>query len=319
MTLAAIYRDRTAAALEAAVPAAALAAAWHASHPPQHDGHQDEPTAAGLAVAAAFLAAAGTEAAIAAALLAVLPGLWAEGWLLGQASAQSLVTGEEADWRGWTPGDATAAQAQASAGLGAFLAGQSGVADGIAATYADRMAAVLASAEGLDPDELTANLRDALASEHAAGVIAHTEMSRAQFRAAGDIYRADGIAFIDVITAEDDRVCAVCEGLQDANPHDIRSFGVDDLLPAHPFCRCVAVPAVQSAARNSLLRGRVMAGQLRRVLSDGYVPVAIGRDRGLRSQAAAVDAAPAEPDLDAAQVVQHQQHRGRTSDAGLDL
>ena len=241
------------------------------------------------------------------------------GWLLGQASAESLVTGEEADWRGSTPGDATAAQAQASAGLGAFLAGQSGVADGIAATYADRMAAVLASAEGLDPDELTANLRDALASEHAAGVIAHTEMSRAQFRAAGDIYRADGIAFIDVITAEDDRVCAVCEGLQDANPHDIRSFGVDDLLPAHPFCRCVAVPAVQSAARNSLLHGRVMADLFRRVLSDGYVPVALGRDRGLRSQAAAVDAASAEPDLDAAPVVQHQQHRGRTSDAGLDL
>ena len=280
MTLAAIYQGRVAAALEAAVPAAALAAAWYASNPPQHQddgGRQgDEPTAAELAVASAFLAAAAVEAALAAALIAVLRGLWAEGWLLGQASAESLVTGDPADWRGWAPGDATAAQSAASAQLGEFLAGQSGVAEGIAATHADHLAGVLASAtaQGRDEQELTAQLNAALGDPDAAIVIAHTEMCRAQFHSAHCIYRADGVDFVDVITMNDNRVCAICEGLQDANPHDIRSFGIGDLLPVHPLDRCVAVPAARSAARNS---AALHTELLRRVLSDGYVPVQIGR------------------------------------------
>lgn len=277
MTLTAIYAGEVATAVAGTVTAAQLAAAWYASHPPQPDSQQQqEPSGAEIAAAAAFLAAAGVPAALTAALAGVLTDLWAEGWMLGQGSAGSLVTGSPPAWRDWTPGDADAAREAASAALDAFLDDASGISREIAGTYADDLAKVLATAseEGWTDAELAAAIKETLAGQHAASVISHTETCRAQFAAATHVYRASGITAIDVLTEDDDKVCAECRALAASNPHPIPATGVFDLLPVHPFDRCVPVPAAgQPAARHA----RSMTTLLRRVLSDGYVPVQAGR------------------------------------------
>jgi hypothetical protein len=38
------------------------------------------------------------------------------------------------------------------------------------------------------------------------------------------------------VTAGDERVCSICEGLEEANPHPL---GEPLACPAHGYCRCV--------------------------------------------------------------------------------
>jgi hypothetical protein len=277
MTLTAIYAGEVATAVAGTVTAAQLAASWYASHPPQQDGQQQEkPTDAQIAAAAAFLTAAGILAALDAALDGVLTDLWAEGWMLGQGSAGSLITGGAPGWRDWTPGDADAARDAASDGLASFLDAGDGIPGEIAGTYAGHLANLLATAslEGWSDTELADAIRDTLHAEHAASVIAHTETCRAQFAAATHVYRESGITAIDVLTEDDTKVCAACRALAASNPHPIPATGAFDLLPVHPYDRCVPVPAAgQPAARHA----QTMTTLLRRVLSDGYVPCAVGR------------------------------------------
>lgn len=46
---------------------------------------------------------------------------------------------------------------------------------------------------------------------------------------------------VDVVTADDDRVCDVCDGISAGGPYTIKQ--ARSLIPAHPNCRCVIVAA----------------------------------------------------------------------------
>jgi hypothetical protein len=47
--------------------------------------------------------------------------------------------------------------------------------------------------------------------------------------------------WVNVETAEDDLVCAICESIADYGPYKINA--ARSLIPAHPYCRCVFVKA----------------------------------------------------------------------------
>jgi HK97 family phage portal protein len=277
VTVAAIYTGQIATAVLGAVAVADLAEQWQATYPPPPVSGQppqpQPPTPAEIAAAAAFAGSMGVQAAITAALTPVFASLWAEGWFLGQASADSVVTGNPPDWRDWTPGDADAARTGALRDLQGFIGDQYGKVAAIADTYASRLTGAMATAKKQYRlgKALKATLKGTLSDRQHAAVAAHTEMSRSQFGAAGLVFRKNHITSIDVVTAGDAKVCPACDALMAANPHPIPMNGLSDLLPVHPDDRCVALPASRGAGPQD------MTGLLRRVLSDGYVPVEMGR------------------------------------------
>jgi hypothetical protein len=46
---------------------------------------------------------------------------------------------------------------------------------------------------------------------------------------------------VDVVTAGDDNVCEECQDISDGGPYDLDE--AEDLIPAHPYCRCAFAPA----------------------------------------------------------------------------
>jgi len=46
---------------------------------------------------------------------------------------------------------------------------------------------------------------------------------------------------VDVLTAEDEFVCIVCEDISEGGPYELDE--AEDLIPAHVYCRCAFVPA----------------------------------------------------------------------------
>lgn len=50
-------------------------------------------------------------------------------------------------------------------------------------------------------------------------------------------------AFVNVLTAGDNKVCQQCQDLADDGPYSL--FDAQSLLPAHPNCRCAFIPAPQ--------------------------------------------------------------------------
>lgn len=198
---------------------------------------------------AAFLADA--LAAITRALLSVLPRAWTEGWVLGQLAAQAVVSGlDKADWAGWTPGDYAAAQAIAGEGLSQLLAQADVTIQSIAETRIGELAAVLeatlASDETSGPvtlsvGSLTKQLADVLDNPSRARVVAQAEIGRAQAQAARTLYSENGVAEIEISTAEDSTVCPACEAAKDVGPHPV---GTEPLVLLHPGCRCAELPVL---------------------------------------------------------------------------
>ena len=205
-----IYAKRIRDALTASIDTGKLAGAWLALHPDAAKAKRRKSDAVPPALAA-FLGAA--SAAITAALSAVLGLLWAEGWVLGQLSAEAVSAGSAVDWRGWEPGDATAAEALAGDQLAAFLAAGGLVISGITATRVAELAAVLeaALASGVTASALAAELKAVLGDKAAAEMVAQAELARAQSAAAMGVYQEAGAEGKAWVTAEDDRVCAVCD------------------------------------------------------------------------------------------------------------
>jgi len=56
---------------------------------------------------------------------------------------------------------------------------------------------------------------------------------------------------VDVVTAEDDRVCELCQDIADNGPYDIDT--AQSLIPSHPWCRCTFSPVgIRSSSRDAL-------------------------------------------------------------------
>ena len=75
--------------------------------------------------------------------------------------------------------------------------------------------------------------------------LARTEVIRSHHVANIATYREAGVANVSVqaefATAGDQRVCPECAGL-DGNVYTLAE--IEDLIPVHPNCRCVAIPIV---------------------------------------------------------------------------
>ncbi len=209
---------------------------------------------------AAFLSRAYT--ALVNALTAVLRRLWPEGWALGQLSAQALTAGlKTADWGEWTPGDYAAAEAIAGPGLRQLLDNAGIVIQSIAESRLEELSAVLEATlrsdetkrpplpEPVPPmlsvGDLARQLRDVLDNPDRAGLVAQAEIGRAQAEAARAQYAVAGIAEVEISTAEDDKVCPVCDAAEKVGPHPV---GSPPMVLLHPRCRCAELPVLAGAS-----------------------------------------------------------------------
>lgn len=239
--------------ISAAIDTAKLADAWQALHPREVSAAK-----AINPVLDAFLTAA--RDAIVRALRSVLPSLWTEGYVLGQVAAEAVVTKVSvADWQGWTPGDAEAAGQIAGAGLRQLLAEENIRIQSIADTRVEELADVLE--ETLASDEITRvmdepkpvvlsvgdlarRLKDVLDRPRNAHLVAQAEIGRAQAEAARHVYAANGVAEVEISTAEDARVCPVCDAAAAVGPHPL---GTAPRVLLHPRCRCAELPVLDLA------------------------------------------------------------------------
>jgi hypothetical protein len=198
--------------------------------------------------------------AITRALTAVLAKLYTEGWVLGQRSAQALVNGGQVDWGAWKPGDHRAAAAIAGPGLKQLLDSAGIRIKSIAATrlqdLADVLEATLASdvthrqplpaplEPSLSVGDLARQLRDVLDKPERAELVAQAEIGRAQATASRQVYRETGVAEIEISTAEDDKVCPVCDAAEEVGAHPL---GTEPMVLLHPRCRCAELPVLVGA------------------------------------------------------------------------
>jgi SPP1 gp7 family putative phage head morphogenesis protein len=238
LVLAAVYTKRVAQAFTAAIgEARELITSWQAGNPP-------------LTVQLLIGAVADI---IRAALGKVLPGLWTEGYALGDASATAVLHAGPPDWGDWTPGDPRAAAKIADEdGLRNLLEeyGVGGI-QAVADTRMDDLARAVSGAVrgGEAVDTLARQLPDILDVENRAEMIAHTEIARAVSAASIDRYSDAGVTRTEWLTAPDERVCAVCRANRDAGPvpsGDLFPSGVPS-PPGHPHCRCAVMPAAIGA------------------------------------------------------------------------
>lgn len=198
------------------------------------------------------------------------------GWLAGETAArrmlttltgktdepdlQALLTGS-IDWSDWLPGDETAAGIVYGDGLMALLQQIVGVTPGtegwavraaargsilasIEDGRLDRVANALAQAlsDGSSTAELTKVLAAVLDDPQWAEMVAVTETARAMTASSLATYAANGITAKQFLTAEDDVVCAFCNGNEDSGPVPLMGeFPYGD-PPVHPMCRCALAP-----------------------------------------------------------------------------
>jgi len=119
---------------------------------------------------------------------------------------------------------------------------------GVTAQMSQQISRTLAKgmAEGKGPRELARQINDRITKigRVRAETIARTEVIRAHHSANIGMYREANVEGVKVkaewSTAGDDRVCADCAFMEG------RIFTIDeieDLIPFHPNCRCIALPA----------------------------------------------------------------------------
>jgi hypothetical protein len=246
----AAYAPLVQAAVAGAADTGKLAAAWLALHP--------ELSKAIPATMAAIVGRA--RQAIESALRVVLERLWTEAWVLGNRAALAAVDGLSPDWGSWTPGDYAAAEQIAGPGLRDLLAEAGIRIKSIVESRLEELSAVLEAtlrsdairrAPGTEPlppflsvGDLAQRLKAVLDNPRNAEMVAQAEIARAQATAARQVYLETGRTEVEVSTAEDDKVCPVCEAAEKLGAHPI---GEPPLVPLHPRCRCAELPVLEPA------------------------------------------------------------------------
>ena len=156
----------------------------------------------------------------------VLLEIWANAWELGVQSGRKT-TG----YQGAPPN-----QAQQQA----MLRYQSQWAAQVINTILKALAAILVAGGA----GMTLALGAFLLSLDNAARIAQTEITRAMAAGAAELYRLAGIQMVEWVTAEDARVCALCDANEAAGPQFLGHAFPSGALqpPQHPRCRCALVP-----------------------------------------------------------------------------
>lgn len=246
------YAPQVQAAIAGAVDTRKLAEAWQALHPE---------TAAAKAMTPAISAFLGrARQAITGALRDVLTRLWTEAWVLGNRAALAAVDDMSPDWGAWTPGDYAAAEQIAGPGLRDLLAQQGIRIKSIAESRLEELSAVLEEmlrsdairrtpgTEPLPPflsvGDLAKRLEAVLDNPANAELVAQAEIARAQATAARQVYLETGRSEVEISTAEDDKVCPVCEAAEKTGAHPV---GAPPMVPLHPRCRCAELPVLEPA------------------------------------------------------------------------
>lgn len=245
------YTAEIRSALTGAIDTTKLAEAWGALYP----GTLGKAVPPALS---AFLHRASQ--AVTRALTRVLTRLWTEAWVLGQRSAEALSGGGTVEWGDWKPGDYRAAEVIAGPGLRQLLDASGirikSIADSRVEELADVLERTLASDEtkrqplpaplepSLSVGDLARQLRDVLDRPDRAELVAHTEIARAQSEASRTVYAETGVSEVEISTAEDAKVCPVCEAAQELGAHPL---GAPPMVPLHPRCRCAELPVLAGA------------------------------------------------------------------------
>jgi hypothetical protein len=191
------------------------------------------------------------------ALIASLTPLYADGWVLGQTIAKTMlktalnkaITTPDigvVDWATWKPGNqAAAALIKPKGALQGLLNRQGLIINGVTDTKLNRIGTVLARAiaEGVTPKEVSIMVDQIIDDPQQALIIAQTEMSRAVSVASRDLYGDSGVEQVEWLVAEG---CEDCQENADASPIGIdESFPTGDTEPpAHPNCMCALAPYV---------------------------------------------------------------------------
>lgn len=245
-----MYTPKVADALGGSIDTDRLAEAWQALHP------KDVTKSVIPPALSAFLGRAGQ--AISSALQGVLTRLWTEAWVLGNRSALAAVDDlADVDWGAWTPGDYAAAEQIAGPGLRQLLAEQGITIKSITDSRLEELSQVLE--DTLRSDEITREpgtsplppflsvgdlaqrLKGVLDNPDNAELVAQAEIARAQASAARQVYAETGRSEVEISTAEDDKVCPICDAAAKAGAHPL---GSPPLVPLHPRCRCAELPVL---------------------------------------------------------------------------
>lgn len=120
-----------------------------------------------------------------------------------------------------------------------------GIADGDGPRLLARKLIAGINGAGIGDLGMTDSLGRFIPAARRAEIMARTEILRAHHLATIQEYRNYGAAGVNVLaewaTAGDDRVCSKCAELQG------RMYSLDEaerLIPAHPQCRCICLPAI---------------------------------------------------------------------------
>ena len=119
---------------------------------------------------------------------------------------------------------------------------------GITAAASQQISRTLAEgmAEGLGPMQMARNLVERVdkIGKTRSRILARTETIRAHHKGKIQMYREAGVVGVKVLaewlTAGDDRVCPICAP-QDGMVYPLSV--VENMIPAHPQCRCTTIPA----------------------------------------------------------------------------
>ena len=87
-----------------------------------------------------------------------------------------------------------------------------------------------------------------LANVNSADMVVQTEVTRAMGAGAIEVYRLAGVRMVTWHTAEDNRVCPMCDANEAAGPRILGQPFPSGAIqpPQHPRCRCALLPALES-------------------------------------------------------------------------
>jgi 8-oxo-dGTP pyrophosphatase MutT (NUDIX family) len=252
LAAAAYWGPRIATAVLAAVDVEAIAQAWIDTHHGDGGNGTDQERRKALAVVAASWLT-GYQVRINAALRIVLSEIWTDGYAIGTAAADALTSGQPMDVGDWAPGEIEAADrlilARGDApGLRALFEAAQHTIGLMADSRTEAMARALADAvvNGRSSESLGAALRALLADPDRAVRLALSELTRSSSAGAHGVYGGGrGVAATRWLTAEDNRVCAICDANANAGriPLGMPYPSGDMYPPAHPGgCRCATIP-----------------------------------------------------------------------------
>jgi len=128
-----------------------------------------------------------------------------------------------------------------------------GLADGDGPRLLARKLNATISGKGRQSLGITDSLGRSISPQRRAEMLARTETIRAHHQGMMQEYRnwqLQGVVLMaELSTANDDRVCAICAGLEG------QVFSLDEaqnLIPLHPMCRCIMLPAREEDFRKTL-------------------------------------------------------------------